>query len=82
VLDQLVIAVLGVGALVCSQTSIPRVQRWSCILGLTGLTAQPFWVYTGSVHSQWGMVFLSALYTLGYLYGLYNFWIVPKGKKK
>lgn len=71
-IDQIVIGVLGVGALLCSQSRAVKIQRWCCVLGLT---AQPFWLYTVYEAKQYGIMFLCVCYTLGYLWGLYNFWI-------
>lgn len=47
-------------------------SRWGYILGLS---AQPFWYYTTITHRQWGILLISAAYTLIWLQGFWKHWM-------
>jgi hypothetical protein len=68
---QVGIAVLGVAAIQASQDERYSRRRWACVLGLL---AQPAWFYETITAEQWGMVALSAAYTLAWLRGFHSYW--------
>lgn len=72
-IDQIGIALTGVTAIALSQ-SAPRLQRYACLFGLAG---QPFWIYSAWTAGQWGILALTALYTLAWAKGLWTHWIKP-----
>jgi hypothetical protein len=71
--SQVGIFLFGVTAIWTSQSNDREIRRWACILGLC---AQPFWLYTTVVASQWGIVFMSVFYTLGWWRGVKTYWIL------
>lgn len=48
-----------------------RAQRWGYALGLAG---QPFWAYSAWQAEQWGIMLLTAWYTIAWARGLRNHW--------
>lgn len=73
-IDQLIIAIFGVGATWLSQDARRSRQRWACILGLI---AQPAWFYAAWAAEQWGIFALAFVYTWCWARGVYNFWLKP-----
>ena len=71
-LAQIIIATLGVAAIVLSQSLHPRAQRWASVLGLAG---QPAWFYASYTGEQWGIFALSFVYTAAWAGGFYNYWL-------
>jgi hypothetical protein len=70
--SQLMIAIFGVAAVNLSQSDRHEHQKWAGIFGLIG---QPFWFYAAYTSQQWGIFFLSFLYTVAWGKGVYRFWI-------
>ncbi len=56
---------------------IAKKNKWGFVISLFG---QPFWFYTSIVHQQWGIVFNTAIFTVIFIYGVYN-WFYTKEKK-
>lgn len=71
-LAQLGIAVFGVAAIYLSQHPVERVRRWGCIAGLCG---QPFWIASSYLAGQWGILALTALYTMAWCRGVRTYWL-------
>lgn len=69
---QIVLTTLTLLATWCSQDSRVQVQKWAPIFGLL---AQPLWLYTSLVNSQWGILFLTFVFTYIWFKGLRNHWI-------
>lgn len=69
---QVLIAVLGVGAVWLSQDERPHLRKYACIFGLLG---QPLWFYTSWSTEQWGIFALSFVYTIAWLKGLHVYWL-------
>lgn len=46
-------------------------KRWGYLLGLAG---QPFWAYSAYRGEQWGILLLTAWYTIAWGRGLWNHW--------
>lgn len=70
---QFGIALFGVSAIWMSQHNDREIRKWACI---SGLCAQPFWLYTTVVASQWGIVFMTVFYTLAWWRGVKTYWIL------
>jgi hypothetical protein len=68
---QLGLSVFGLTAVYLSQDARASRRRWACI---AGLCAQPFWFFETIGSAQWGMVALSAVYTLAWLRGFHSYW--------
>lgn len=73
-IDQVALAVLGVGCAWLVQAERFTVRRWACI---AGLLSQPFWVYTFYIHSQWACIGLTILYAAAWFKALQRDWIQP-----
>lgn len=78
-IDQVVLGILGVSAVACSQAKNPRVVRWSCVLGLL---SQPFWFYAAYTAEQWGIFVLCFFYTAAWCNGVWIHWIAPMRAKR
>ena len=51
---------------------IARKNKWGFVVALI---AQPFWFFTTFVNHQWGAFIVSFVYTISWVYGLYEwFW--------
>lgn len=73
-ISQICIAVFGVGAIIL----VSLKNKYGFILGLI---SQPFWVITLVINEQWIILFLSAIYTGSWCFGIYN-WFFKKEKPK
>jgi len=71
IICQIFISIFGVLAIFL----VARGNRWGFVVGLV---QQPFWYITTYLNQQWGIFFLSIVYTLTWVYGVYkNFSIKP-----
>lgn len=70
-IDQLGIAVFSLIAVSCTISRSGAVRRWGPIFGLV---SQPFWLYATWSAGQWGMLAVSAVYTVVWCRGIYNGW--------
>lgn len=75
-IEQMAIAVFGALAIWMSQSTSPLQQKYAPLLGLAG---QPAWIYATIVAEQWGILFLSVLYTLAWCRGVRNQWFPERG---
>lgn len=73
--DQIGIMLTGVVAIFLTQSKHESWRRYACLFGLAG---QPFWIYASWSAQQWGIVFITGLYTLAWARGLWSHWISPK----
>jgi hypothetical protein len=73
-IDQLAIGLLGVSAILLSQSRNDEHRRYAC---LVGIAAQPFWFYATYTAEQWGIFILSFFYTAAWARGVWNYWIAP-----
>lgn len=74
-ISQILIFILGV----CSIILISRKNKWGFVLGLL---SQPFWFITSFLNKQWGVFFLSLVYTASWVYGIYEWFYKDKKKKR
>lgn len=65
--EQLFIALFGVGAITMQYS--PR-SRMQFLAPFVGLASQPFWLYAAWTASQWGMLFVSTMYTFAWIRGV------------
>lgn len=72
VIANIVIAVIGVIAVMHSQSEQEKYRKWASVFGLIG---QPAWFYVGWSTANWGIFFISFLYTYAWGKGFYNNWI-------
>lgn len=71
-ISQTAIAILGVLSVWLSQDPKSNRRKYACWFGLAG---QPFWFYVSFSEEQWGIFFLSFVYTFAWLRGLKVYWI-------
>src|SRR5690606_569055 len=74
---QILIAVLGIAAVWLSQDERYNRRKYACIFGLIG---QPLWLYTTWKAEQWGIFFLSIVYTFAWAKGFYLYWMEKKSR--
>lgn len=55
-----------------------KVQRWGHIVGFVG---QPFWLILMYKNGDFGPFFMSCFYTVVFVRGIYNYWILPLPQK-
>ena len=70
-LAQIFIAILG-GT---SVWLVSRKEEWKKYGYVLGLLSQPFWIYVRIANAQWGILFISCLYTYSWATGVYNYFI-------
>lgn len=73
-IDQIGIALTGVTAIFLSQSKRDSLRRYACLFGIAG---QPFWIWSAMKADQWGVLVLTALYTLAWAKGVWTNWIQP-----
>jgi nicotinamide riboside transporter PnuC len=72
IIAQIGIAVFGVAAIIM----VAKKNKWGFVFGLI---SQPFWYITSYLNGQWGVFFVSIIYTASWTYGVYN-WFYKDGK--
>jgi hypothetical protein len=75
VIDQIGIALTGVTAILLSQSKHERLRRYACLFGIAG---QPFWIWSAIKAAQWGVLVLTALYTIAWAKGVWTYWLRPQ----
>ena len=70
-IDQWWIAIFGPTAIFLSMSPRPEVARFGPVLGMI---SQPAWYIASIAAEQWGILFLSVLYTMSWCRGLYTHW--------
>ncbi len=73
-ISQIAIFILGISSIIL----VARKNKWGFVLGLL---AQPFWFITSFINEQWGIFFVSFVYSLSWVYGIYG-WFYKDRKKK
>lgn len=71
---QIAITILGVTSIIL----VARKNKWGFVIALL---AQPFWFVTSYAHAQWGIFFVSIIYTGSWAYGVYEWFWKSKPKK-
>ncbi|MDD5062639.1 MAG: hypothetical protein PHN44_10220 [Candidatus Marinimicrobia bacterium] len=79
-LIQLIIAVLGIPAIVLVGKGEDRLRKWGYLVGLAG---QPLWIWGTWLTRQWGILILAMIYIFVWGQGVWHYWVAPKlGKGK
>lgn len=73
-IEQAIIAVCGIATVWLSQCRSFTARRWAAPIGLC---AQPAWIWATWQAGQWGMLFLSAVYAVAWMRGIYTHWVRP-----
>jgi len=73
--SQIGIAVLGISSVVL----VAKKNKWGFVLGLL---SQPFWFITSFLNEQWGIFFLSLVYTGSWCLGIYEWFYKDKKNSK
>jgi nicotinamide riboside transporter PnuC len=74
VIAQIGISVLGITAIIL----VSRKNKWGFVFGLL---SQPFWFTTAYLNSQWGVFFLSLIYTGSWAYGIWEWFFKPQPRR-
>ena len=74
-ISQVVIFILGTAAIIL----VARKNKWGFV---AGLVSQPFWYITAYINHQWGVFFVSFIYTVSWSYGIYEWFFKDKNKKE
>jgi nicotinamide riboside transporter PnuC len=72
-ISQVSVAILGTASIIL----VAKKNKWGFVLGLL---SQPFWFITSFVNEQWGIFFLSFVYTGSWALGIYE-WFYKDRKK-
>lgn len=70
IIAQIGVSVFGVMAILL----VSKKNKWGFVCGLL---SQPFWFITTFHHRQWGVFFLTVVYTFSWGYGFYE-WFFKK----
>ena len=73
IIAQVAITLFGTSAILF----IAKKNKWGFVLGLA---SQPFWFITAYIHEQWGVFLTAIIFTINWIYGIYN-WFYKKNKK-
>jgi nicotinamide riboside transporter PnuC len=71
IISQIGITFFGVIAVIL----VAKKNKWGFVFGLL---SQPFWFITSYLNQQWGIFFLSIVYTLSWLFGIYEWFFKDK----
>lgn len=71
-ISQLLIGLCGVASIFLSQDERANVRRYAC---LSGLAAQPFWLYSTWHAGQYGIFALCFLYAGSWARGFWTHWV-------
>lgn len=74
-ISQIGIAVLGVTAIIL----VAKKNKWGFVFGLL---SQPFWFITSFINEQWGIFFLTIIYSGSWLLGIYEWFFKNKNQDK
>lgn len=72
-ISQAAIFILGTAAIIL----VARKNKWGFI---AGFLSQPFWYITAFINKQWGVFFVSFIYSASWGYGIYEWFFKDKNK--
>lgn len=73
--EQIPLTVFSLMAVFCVTSRDEYARKWGPVFGLC---SQPFWIIATASAGQWGMLFLSLVYTVMWVRGIWNAWREPK----
>lgn len=65
IISQIGVSIFGVLAIVL----VSLKNKWGFVFGLM---SQPFWFITSFANHQWGVFFLTIVYSISWTYGIYQ----------
>jgi nicotinamide riboside transporter PnuC len=68
---QIGVTIFGVTAIIL----VAKKNKWGFVFGLI---SQPFWFITSFINKQWGVLFVSIIYTCSWAYGIYEWFFKNK----
>lgn len=71
IIAQIGVAIFGISAIIL----VSKKNKWGFVLGLL---SQPFWYITSFMNKQWGIFFLSIVYTGSWILGIYEWFFKNK----
>lgn len=74
-ISQIGISIFGILAVIL----VAKKNKWGFVLGLV---SQPFYFITTIINKQWGMFFLSIIYTFTWAFGIYEWFFKNNSRKK
>ena len=72
---QIGLSIFGIAAIFL----VGRKNKWGFVMGVL---AQPFWLTTSYINQQWGVFFVSIIYTISWIYGIHEWFFKNKKKTK
>jgi len=73
IISQAAIFVLGTIAIIL----VAKKNKWGFVVGML---SQPFWFISSFINQQWGIFFVSIVFTISWAYGIYE-WFFKNNKK-
>jgi hypothetical protein len=70
-ISQAAIFILGTSAIIL----IAKKNKWGFV---AGFLSQPFWYITAYTNEQWGIFFVSFVYTISWSFGIYEWFFKYK----
>lgn len=64
-ISQIALPILSISAMIL----VARKNKWGFVLGFL---SQPFWIITSYINNQWGVFFVSIIYTFTWAYGIHQ----------
>jgi len=74
-ISQVGITIFGIMAIIL----VAKKNKWGFVFGLI---SQPFWFMTAYLNKQWGVLFLSVVYTFSWCLGIYEWFYKSKKEEK
>ena len=74
IISQTAIFILGAIAIIL----VAKKNKWGFV---AGLVSQPFWFITSYMNKQWGVFFVSFVYSISWGYGVYEWFFKDKKEK-
>ncbi len=71
IISQVAIVFFGAGAIML----VAKKNKWGFVFGMI---AQPFWYITAYINEQWGVFFVSIIYTISWGLGIYEWFFKDK----
>ncbi|KKP32936.1 MAG: hypothetical protein A2312_00695 [Candidatus Staskawiczbacteria bacterium RIFOXYB2_FULL_32_9] len=73
-ISQIALSILSISAIIL----VSKKNKWGFVVGFL---SQPFWIITSYINKQWGVFFISVIYTFVWAFGIYE-WFYKTDKVK